>query len=101
MIKIGLILVVIAMGLNNFRIVFSRIVAGFNLPNNNVYAVSLARTHREMQTSFFEIGGVINTDLRPAAVGPYCTPNFSEFGTHLPMRPRQTHRIPPVRTSIQ
>ena len=54
-----------------------------------------------MRTSFFEIGGVINTDLRPAAVGPYCTPNFSEFGTHLPMRPRQTHRIPPVRTSIQ
>ena len=54
-----------------------------------------------MRTSFFEIGGVINTDLRPAAVGPYCTPNFSEWGTHLPMRPRQTHRIPPVRTSIQ
>ena len=49
-----------------------------------------------MRTSFFEIGGVINTDLRPAAVGPYCTPNFSEFGTHLPMRPRQTHRIPPL-----
>ena len=49
-----------------------------------------------MRTSFFEIGGVINTDLRPAAVGPYCTPNFSEFGTHLPMRPRQIHRIPPL-----
>ena len=44
-----------------------------------------------MQTSFFEIR---NTDLRPAAVGPYCTPNFSEFGPHLPMRPCQTHRIP-------
>ena len=59
-------------------------------------AVSLARAHRQMRTSFFEIGGVINTDLRPAAVGPYCTPNFSEFGTHLPMRPRQTQRIPPI-----
>ena len=35
-----------------------------------------------------------NTALRPAAVGPYCTPNFSEFGTHLSMRPRQTHCIP-------
>ena len=37
-----------------------------------------------------------NTALRPAAVGPYCTPNFSKFGQHLPMRPRQTHGIPPV-----
>ena len=28
------------------EIVFSRVLAGFNLLNNNVYAVSLARTHR-------------------------------------------------------
>ena len=41
-----------------------------------------------------------NTDLRPAAVGPYCTPNFSEFGSHLLMRPRQTHRIPSVLPSL-
>ena len=29
---------------------------GFNQIDNNAYAMSLARTHREMQTSFFEIG---------------------------------------------
>ena len=45
-----------------------------------------------MQTSFFEIGGAI------CVVGPYSTPNFSEFGTHLLMRPRQTHSIPPAQT---
>ena len=39
--------------------------------------------------------GMIGFNL-PAAVGLYCSPNFSEFGTHLPMRPRQTHRIPPI-----
>ena len=65
---------------------------GFNQINNNVYAVSLARTHREMQTSFFKIG----VQYRPRACGPrsILNPYFSEFGLHIPMRPRQTHGIP-------
>ena len=46
--------------------------------------------------SLFEIRGTIWTDLQPAAVRPYCTPNFSEFGMHLPMCLHQTHHIPPV-----
>ena len=66
-------------------------IAGFNLPNYNVNAMSLARTHLEMRTSFFEIGS--NTDLRPAAVGPYWTPISQNFGPHFQMRPRQTHGI--------
>ena len=68
---------------------------GFNQINNNVYAMSLARTHREMQTSFFEIG----VQYGPRACGPrsILNPYFSEFGLHFPMRPRQTHRIPSIR----
>ena len=44
MMKIGLILVVVDRGWNDFRI-----LAGFNLPNNNVYAVSLVKTEPELQ----------------------------------------------------
>ena len=45
-----------------------------------------------MQTSFFEIG----VQYGPPACGrrSILDPNFSEFGSHLPMRPRQTRRIP-------
>ena len=57
-------------------------------------AVSLARTHLEMQTSSLEIG----VQCKPLACGRRFTldPNFSGLGPHFPMRPRQTHGIPPL-----
>ena len=52
-------------------------VKGFNLLNNNVNAVSLARTHRRMQTSSFEI----RVQYGPPACGrrSILDPNFSGF----------------------
>ena len=42
---------------------------------------------------FWEIGGAIWTDGRRPEVRIDYTPNFEEWGTHLPMCPSQTHRI--------
>ena len=42
---------------------------GSNLLNNNVNAMSLAWTHPKCRPHSSKLG--INTDLRPAAVGPY------------------------------
>ena len=52
-------------------------IAGFNLPNYNVNAMSLAWTHLEMRTSFFEIG----VQYGPPACGrrSILDPNFSGF----------------------
>ena len=39
--------------------------------------------------AIFHLGVLCTKTLNAiAAVGPYCTPNFSEFGWHLPMHPR-------------
>ena len=46
-----------------------------------------------MRTEFWEIGGAIWTDGRRPEVRIDYTPNFEEWGTHLPMCPSQTHRI--------
>ena len=73
---------------------FTVFVKGSNLLNNNVNTVSLARTHRPMPSSFFEIGG--NTPLarrlRLRVSGWYC-PHLSGLRWHWPVRPRQTHGI--------
>ena len=65
-----------------------------NLPKNNVKAVSLAWTHRKMQTSSLKIG----VQCKPPACGRRFTldPNFSGLGPHFLLHPRQTHGIPPV-----
>ena len=69
-------------------------VAGFNLPNNNVSAVSLARKHLEMKTSSLKIG----VQCKPPACSRrfILDPNFSGFGPDFQMRPCQTHGIPPI-----
>ena len=56
---------------------FTVFVKGFNLLNNNVNTVSLARTHRGMQTSSFEI----RVQYGPPACGrrSILDPNFSGF----------------------
>ena len=46
-----------------------------------------------MRTEFWEIGGAIWTDGRRPEVRIDYTPNFEEWGTHLPMSLSQTHRI--------
>ena len=67
------------------------LIAGFNLLNNNVNTVSLARTYWGIPSSFFEIG----VQYGPPACGrrSVLDSNFSEFRRYSPIRPRQTHGI--------
>ena len=55
---------------------FTVFVKGFNLLNNNVNTVSLARTHQGMRTSSFEI----RVQYGPTAAGrrSVLDPNFEE-----------------------
>ena len=54
---------------SDFNLLIENSMLGSNQIDNNVYTVGLAQTYQEILSKFFEIG--INTDLRPAAVGPY------------------------------
>ena len=63
-------------------------VSGSNWFNNNMNAVSLARTHWPMQSAAFEMGQY-HPRLR---LGWYC-PHLLGLRLHWPVRPRQTHGI--------
>ena len=71
---------IFSFGLRNMTDSRQDSILGFNLPNNNVSAMSLARTHLEMQTSSLEIG----IQCKPPACGRRFTldPNFSGLGPH-------------------
>ena len=45
----------------------------------------------------FRNWGLIIADRGPAALGLQWTPISQNFGPHLPIRPRQGHRIVPMR----
>ena len=71
---------------------------GFNLLNNNVNAMHLARTYWGIPSSSFEIGG--NTTLPRSAYGLRGSgggidPILSGLRWYSPIRPRQTRSITP------